>query len=97
MREIGFVVLLTASEDVIFERVSRNRKRPLLHTANPRATVSQMLAERRPIYEATAQSVIDTSNLGRDEAMETLLARARDAFGWEGHSPHEHPDAAAQQ
>jgi len=83
LRQIGFVVLLTASEEVLFERVSRNKKRPLLHTENPRATVSQILADRRPIYEAAAQCVIDTTNLNRTEAMEALLARTREAFGWE--------------
>jgi shikimate kinase len=88
MREIGFVVLLTASEEVLFERVSRTRKRPLLHTENPRETVARMLAERRPIYEAAAQCVIDTSTLTRTDAANTLLARTRAAFGWEEHSSH---------
>ena len=87
LRQIGFVVLLTASEEVLFERVSRNKKRPLLHTQNPRETVARMLAERRPIYEAAAQCVIDTSTLTRPEAMDALLARVREAFGWEPHSP----------
>jgi hypothetical protein len=35
-----------------------------------------MLAERKPIYEAAAQCIIDTSNFNRTEALETLLARA---------------------
>ena len=87
LRQIGFVVLLAASEEVLFDRVARNRKRPLLHTENPRETVSRMLAERKPIYEAAAQCIIDTSNFNRTEALETLLARAREAFGWEQHSP----------
>ena len=45
LKELGFVVWLTASEEVIWERVSRNRKRPLLHTENPRETVRALLAE----------------------------------------------------
>jgi len=88
LRQIGFVVLLTATEEVLFDRVARNRKRPLLHTENPRDTVSRMLTERRPIYEAAAHCVIDTSTLDRSQAMETLLARAREAFGWETQSSH---------
>ena len=42
LRGLGFTVWLTASEDVIYQRVSRNTKRPLLHTADPRATVTRL-------------------------------------------------------
>ncbi len=82
LRELGLVVLLTAREEVIFERVNRTRKRPLLRTENPRETVARLLAERQPIYESTAQCVIDTSDLSRDEVSEAVIAAARGAFGW---------------
>jgi shikimate kinase len=85
LRQIGFVVLLTANEEVLFERVARNRKRPLLQTDNPRETVAQMLNERRPIYEAAAECIIDTTNLNRPQTVEALLAQTRGAFGWEPH------------
>ena len=35
---------------MIFERVSRNTRRPLLQTPNPRETVAQLLAARQPQY-----------------------------------------------
>lgn len=83
LRTLGFTVWLTASEDVIFERVSRNSKRPLLHTANPRATVTQLLATRRPWYADAAQFTLDTSTLSHAAAAETIVAAARRAFSWE--------------
>ncbi|MDB6148832.1 MAG: aroK [Chthoniobacter sp.] len=83
LRRLGFVVLLTATEDVIFERVSRNSKRPLLQTANPRATISEMLAARAPLYEAAAQWMLDTSDLSHREAAEALIAEARRFFSCE--------------
>ena len=82
LEELGFVVLLTASEDVIFERVSRNAKRPLLQTPNPRETVSTMLAARLPAYEATAQWTLDNSTLSHAAAAEAVIAEARLAFAW---------------
>lgn len=82
MRELGFVVGLTASEDVIFERVSRNHKRPLLHTPNPRETLSQLLASRREVYAAAAQFTLDTTHLSHAQAVEAVIAAARVAFGW---------------
>lgn len=83
LRELGFVVLLTASEEVIFERVSRNTRRPLLQTPNPRETVSRLLAERQPCYAAAAHWTLDTSHLSHAQAAEAVIAEARVAFAWQ--------------
>jgi len=83
LRELGFVVWLTASEDVIFERVSRNKKRPLLQTPDPRQTVHEMLEARRHLYEAVAQFTLDTTTLAHETTANVLIAEARRAFSWE--------------
>jgi shikimate kinase len=83
LRELGFTVWLTASEDVIFDRVSRNTKRPLLHTANPRETVTQLLTARQPWYEASSQFTVDTSTLAHAAAADAVIAEARRAFSWD--------------
>ena len=82
LRELGLVVCLTASEETIFERVSRNNRRPLLQTENPRATVAQMLAVRRPLYEKAAECTVDSSALSHEQAAESVAAAARRAFAW---------------
>jgi shikimate kinase len=83
LRELGFVVWLTASEEVIFERVSRNTRRPLLKTENPRETVAKLLAAREPLYTEAAQFTLDTSKLPRAAAAEAVIAEARHAFSWQ--------------
>ncbi len=83
LRELGLVVWLTASDDVIYERVSRTDKRPLLRTADPRATVTQLFAARRPLYEAAAEFTLDTSTLSHARAADALIAEARRAFSWD--------------
>jgi shikimate kinase len=83
LRELGLVVWLTASEDVIFDRVSRNSKRPLLQTANPRETVAKLFAARRAFYEEAAQFTLDTSTLSHAEAAEAVIAEARRTFSWQ--------------
>jgi shikimate kinase len=83
LRELGFVVWLTASEDVIFERVSRNKKRPLLQTADPRRTVHELLEQRRALYEGTAQFTLDSTDLEHDAAADAVIAEARKAFSWQ--------------
>jgi shikimate kinase len=82
LRELGFVVLLSASEDVLFERVSRNTSRPLLQTENPRETLARMLAARREVYEATAECVVDTSRFAHRQSADAVIAAARRAFSW---------------
>jgi len=77
LHQLGFVVGLTASEEVIFERVSRNKARPLLHTPNPRETVSELLARRAPFYEAAADYAIDTSMKSHAQVADEIIAEAR--------------------
>jgi shikimate kinase len=83
LHDLGFVVWLTASEEVIFERVSRNKKRPLLQTDNPRQTVHELLEKRRPLYEGAAQFTVDSTHLGHDAAADAVITEARRAFSWQ--------------
>lgn len=83
LRKLGFVVWLTASEEVIFERVSRNKKRPLLQTDDPRQTVHELLEERRALYEEAAQFSLDSTHLSHDAAADIVIAEARKAFSWQ--------------
>ena len=80
LRELGFVVWLTADEEAIFDRVSRNNRRPLLQTPDPRATISNLLTERNPLYEQAAQFKIDTSDLQLTRIAETICAAAGNHF-----------------
>ncbi|MDB6152954.1 MAG: aroK [Chthoniobacteraceae bacterium] len=80
---LGFVVGLAADEEVIFERVSRNAKRPLLQTENPRETVRRILNERLNLYEAAAQFTVDTSQLTYEQIAEIIINEVRRAFQWQ--------------
>lgn len=72
LKELGYVVWLTASEEMIWERVSRNQKRPLLRTENPRETVHELLEKRNPLYEAVADLKIDTTEMTHAEVAERI-------------------------
>ncbi len=82
LRDLGFVVCLTASEDILFERVSRTNKRPLLHTENPRAALHDLFTARADLYAAAAHLTIDTSALSHEESAEKVISAARSALGW---------------
>ena len=51
-------VWLKAEADILFERVSRRGNRPLLKTANPRATLEKLIEDRYPIYAEADVTVI---------------------------------------
>jgi shikimate kinase len=77
---LGFVVFLTADEEVIFERVTRNPHRPLLQTANPRATVHDLLEKRLPLYSSVAHYTLDTSSGTHDELAHRIISEAERFF-----------------
>lgn len=80
LRALGCVVWLKASDDVLFTRVSRNRQRPLLQTADPRGTLTEISARRQPLYAACAHLTVDTSVLSHAEAAQTVLGATQKFF-----------------
>jgi shikimate kinase len=72
----GVSVWLRADIDVLMERVSKKQNRPLLKTADPRATMERLMAERYPVY-ATA----DVTVLTRDERKEVIAAEVIESLG----------------
>ena len=51
-------VWIKADFDLLFQRVSRRSNRPLLKTANPRATLQKLIEERYPIYAEADVTVV---------------------------------------
>jgi shikimate kinase len=78
LKRIGCVVWLEASEEVLFERASRRGNRPLLQTEEPRATLSEMLRVRAPLYEAAADLRIDTTRESHEEVANAILLAIED-------------------
>jgi shikimate kinase len=75
LNQLGFVVWLDASEEIIWQRVSRNNKRPLLKTDNPRETVHSLLQNRNPLYESAAQMKVDTTTLTHAQVAQRICDR----------------------
>lgn len=73
LHQIGPVIWLDAAPDILFERVSRNKRRPLLQTPDPRKTFDDLLASRRPVYEEAADVRVDSAGLTHDEAARIVL------------------------
>ncbi|MCP4184016.1 MAG: shikimate kinase [Hyphomicrobiales bacterium] len=74
--EKGISVWLRADLDILYSRVMRRPgKRPLLQNGDPKKTLIELMAKRKPYY-AKADLVVDTSvsskNVTRDRMVEAL-------------------------
>lgn len=73
LRGLGTIISLEADEETLFHRISRGKPRPLLQTADPRATMTELLTARRPFYHAAADVRLDTSRLTHEEVADAIL------------------------
>lgn len=76
--EKGISVWLKADIDVLMKRVSKRSNRPLLKTADPRATMEKLMDERYPVY-AGADITVE-SREGPHEAVVDAIVTALDDY-----------------
>ena len=75
LRERAFVVYLRTSPHEVWLRTRRDRSRPLLQTANPRARIAELIATRDPLYRETAHLTIDTGRQPIEHVVNAIIAR----------------------
>ncbi|MEQ1579089.1 MAG: shikimate kinase AroK [Steroidobacteraceae bacterium] len=56
----GCVVYLQTSVEQQMERTRHGRQRPLLYTSDPKTRLRELLVERLPLYESTADLIVST-------------------------------------
>lgn len=76
MKECGTIVFLEAQPHDLVPRVGGEDHRPLLRD-DPAGVLQQMDEVRRPLYEETADFVIDAASGGPDDVVDRILARVR--------------------
>ena len=78
---------MTADPERIYERVSRNKSRPLLAVADPHASMLELMAKRQALYDATAEFRVDSTQLETRQVAELIATEARRVFGWRPATP----------
>lgn len=73
LRERGLVLYLRANAEEIHRRTRNDRSRPLLQTADPRARIDEMLAQREPLYEETAHITFQSASANPRRLVRRLL------------------------
>ena len=76
MKECGTVVFLEAKPSDLVPRVGGQDHRPLLRD-DPAGVLQQMDEVRRPLYEETADFVVDASSAPPDELVEQIVKLVR--------------------
>lgn len=71
----GTVIYLHASVAQQLRRTGRDRNRPLLQTANPRATLEQLMAIREPLYREAANIIIDTDGMRVTDVVRRIISQ----------------------
>ncbi len=73
LKELGTVIYLKAGAESLYARVKEDKGRPLLNTDDKLKRIREMLDFRGPIYEETADFVIDTSDKDVDEVVKEIV------------------------
>jgi shikimate kinase len=68
-------VYLRASNELLWRRLRRDRRRPLLQVADPQERLRAMSAEREPLYDETAAIVINTDGLAFNHLVDRVIER----------------------
>lgn len=56
----GIVIYLRATVDDLWRRTRQDKNRPLLQTADPRRKLTELYAQRDPLYRETAHIVVES-------------------------------------
>lgn len=82
LKKTGSVVYLTARLDLLVERTSKDKKRPLLRVNDPRSALEKTLVVRDPLYREVATMIVSTDNQNPRQTVREIANRIR------GHETH---------
>ena len=72
------IIYLSADPSVMLRRVLNSpEKRPLLQVIDPAEAMDGLLKHREPLYEASADRIVNTSDLGIEGVVQNILAEMR--------------------
>lgn len=77
----GSVVYLRATAQDLWNRLRRDRTRPLLRTADPRGRIQQLVTSRDPLYCAVADVIVDTARQPIERTVTQIQRWIQDSAG----------------
>lgn len=77
LRNRGIVIYLHSDIKHLLERVRHDKNRPLLQTADPAATLREIMDIREPLYRETADIVINTGQQSIRAVINVILDKIK--------------------
>jgi shikimate kinase len=77
LKQMGTVIWLDANEATLRARIRRLRNRPLLRTAKPRASLSELRQTREPLYRKASDLRVDVSQKNPEGIAELIIRNIR--------------------
>lgn len=74
LKKNGIVIYLKTSPELLMKRTEKDRTRPLLQTENRMQRIEELLEVRDPLYEETADIIINTE----DNSIKQIVKSIRD-------------------
>lgn len=84
LKQLGTVIYLRISAKNVWERLKGDTSRPLLQCAEPLAKIETLLDKRAPVYEATADMIVDVDGKDMEQVLSELLDRIAEREGEKG-------------
>lgn len=73
LKQLGTVVFLRVSGEVVYKRLRNDSTRPLLQDKNPRGRIEDLMSARKGYYEAAAEYVVNVDDRSFDDIIEEIL------------------------
>lgn len=73
LRKNGILIYLKASPRFLYQNI-KGRKRPLLNLRDPLKIIKRMLSLRKPLYEASADYIIDSEHKSIEDICHSIVS-----------------------
>ena len=74
MQNLGTRVYLKVGLEELIRRLKKDKKRPLLQEARPIERITEMLEQRKSIYEE-AECIVDTTDLSPQQMVSEIIRK----------------------
>ncbi len=75
LKKAGKVVYLRVQPETVYARLKKDTTRPLLAGEDPKGKISGLLAERRELYEACADCIVDVDGKTLEAIVEEIRSK----------------------
>jgi len=73
LKEAGYTFYINAPLNVLLERTSQDRSRPLLQVKDPRASFQRILSERQSLYKEVSRFELSSSEFSSKEIVSKIV------------------------